>query len=401
MSARRQADVPASRGEAGTILPRAGSPDTESPGKAALVRLRRVLIIKLGAIGDVIMAIPGVHALHAEGFAVDWICGAAALPVLETFPWIRPIVADEQAILKTGGVRRARALFGLWAHMAGRRYDLVATLYYDRRYRVLALPVRAKRRLHLSHTDRAFRLLPGRHHTDEFARILLGRPDEVRPVPLAPVRAARLPVSPLPRTAQRRVILTPAGARNLMAEDALRRWPAELYVELARELLAAGIEVLLSGGPGDAWAEPLFASLPVTNLIGKLSLDQTLALFDAADLLVTHDTGPLHLAGITAISIVAVFGPTDPRTRLPQRPGALAFWGGEGFACRPCYDGVHFARCPANECMRQVSVAAVLAQVLASLDDRDRGTLAAPTVLTPPSTVAAGELLQLPRGARP
>jgi heptosyltransferase-2 len=359
---------------------------------------RRALIVKFGAIGDVIMAIPAAHALYAQGFAIDWVCGPVVQSVLRFYPWIDTIVADDASILKGSAIEKLKALLDLWRRLAGRRYDLVATLYYDARYRLLAWPVRAERRLMLSHTERQTRLLPGRHHTDEYARILLGRPDQATPLPLAPVRPEHLPPSPLPRTACSRVVLAPAGARNLMNDDKLRRWPPELYVALAALLLAAGNEVVLIGGPDDAWVRPLFAALAVTDCLGQHRLGETLALLDEADVLVTHDTGPLHLGGITRVGIVSLFGPTDPRGRLPQRPGALAIWGGEGFACRPCYDAHSFAPCPDPACLRQITPAMVAAEVATMLAERTAGRLGAPRVVVPGSTVGAGRLVQLEVG---
>ncbi len=331
----------------------------------------RILILKFGAIGDVIMAIPAAHQLHLQGQQIDWVCGPAVHPVLALYPWINPILIDERTLLTGSAAARLAVVVKLWRTLAGRTYSLVATLYYDPRYRILTLPIYARRRLMLSNTDRNFRLLPGRHHTDEFARILLGWPDQVRPQPLAPVPVPResLPPAPLPRGSRPRVILAPAGARNLLADDVLRRWQPENYVSLATLLLQQGIEVVLIGGPGDAWVQPLFAALPLIDLISQLALPQTLALLDQADLLVTHDTGPLHLAGITRVSIVSIFGPTDPHGRLPQRSGAIALWGGEGFACRPCYDGHSFAPCPSNDCMAQITPQQVLAEILTLLKD--------------------------------
>ena len=247
------------------------------------------------------------------------------------------------------------------------------------------LCVRA-RKFQLSHTDRAYRLLPGRHHTDEYARVLLGLPDEVRPMQLAPVPAEALPPSPLVRSAKPRVLLAPAGAKNMMADDTLRRWPAEDYVELAMRLAERGVEVVLIGGPDDAWVQPMFNGAQVTDLIARLSLVETLALMDEADVVVTHDTGPLHLAGMTRAGIVTLFGPTDPRGRLPQRPGTLALWGGEGFACRPCYDGRSFAACPRNDCIRQYTPRMVLDEVMHMLEQRARGVLSAPRVAVPERT---------------
>jgi len=345
----------------------------------------RTLILKFGAIGDVIMAIPAAHQLHEQGHAIDWVVGSAALPILRLYPWVGTIPIDDRALLTGGSAAKLRAMLPIWRALAGRRYDLAATLYYDPRYHLLTLPIRARRKILLSHTDRAFRLIPGRHHTDEFARILLNLPDESRPLPLAPVPVppGSLPPSPLARNGRPRVVLAPAGARNMLADDVLRRWQPERYVTLAKLLFERGIEVVLIGGPGDAWVQPLFAELPVTDLIGLHTLPQTLALLDEADLLVTHDTGPLHLAGIARCSIVSIFGPTDPHGRLPQRPGTVALWGGEGFACRPCYDGHSFAPCPSNDCMAQIAPAQVLIEIEALLAARAAGTLAPPRVVAP------------------
>ncbi len=184
--------------------------------------------------------------------------------------------------------------------------------------------------------------------------------------------------------------LVPAGARNLLRDDALRRWPVESYAALTRALLAAGHEVLLLGGPNDGWAEASFAGLAeahgperFTSLIGKLSLPETLAVLDSADVAVTHDTGPLHLAGITGTGIVALFGPTDPHGRLPQRPDAIALWGGETFGCRPCHDGRDYAPCLHNGCIREITPEMVLRAIDVLLNARQDGHPIPPQVLSP------------------
>jgi heptosyltransferase-2 len=347
----------------------------------------RALIVKLGAIGDVLMAVPGAYALHQQGYEVDWICGKIVAPLLACYPWLHTIVVDDRALLKGGRLDQLRAMATVWKVLIGRRYEVCVTLYYDARYQWLTLPVRAKRTVKLSMTDRHAKLLPGRHHTDEFARILLGVEDGERPLSLSPVHPEILPASPLPRVGGRaRVVLAPAGAKNMMRDDALRRWPVENYAALAKILLAQGFDVVLIGGPDDAWSVPAFEGLGLTDMVGKLSLLETLALLDESDVMVTHDTGPLHLAGISHVGIVSIFGPTDPRGRLPQRLDTVAIWGGEGFACRPCYDGVNYAPCRDNGCMQQVSVEMVLREVEAVLEQRRNGSKP-PRVLAPVSTV--------------
>ena len=102
-----------------------------------------------------------------------------------------------------------------------------------------------------------------------------------------------------------------------------------------------------------------------------------------------HDTGPLHLAGITSTAIVAIFGPTDPRGRLPQRSNCVALWGGEGFACRPCYDGRDYAPCEHNGCMRQITPAMAFGEVETLLAARREGRDLLPRVRTPKHTPVA------------
>jgi heptosyltransferase-2 len=310
------------------------------------------------------MAIPAVCALHDQGFEIDWVCGQAVAPLLACYPWIRTIVVDDRALLMGGKFARAKALISVWRILGGRRYELCATLYYDRRYRWLTLPVRAKRKMMLSMSDRATKLLPGRHHTDEYARILLKREDGYSPTSLMPVRPERLPTSPLPRKrAGVRIALVPAGAGNILRQQILRRWPAENYAALARTMLERGWEVVLLGGPDDGWVRRHFEGMGVADRIGDLTLPEVISACDDCDAVVSHDTGPLHLAGLSRASVVALFGPTDPGNFMPRRPGVVGIWGGEGFACRPCYDGRNFASCTNNGCMQQISVEMVMAQV--------------------------------------
>jgi heptosyltransferase-2 len=329
--------------------------------------MKSILIVKFGAIGDVVMAIAAVRAFTQPGDTVDWLCGQAVAPLLACYPWINPIVADDKAFFYGSAPARVREIVRIWRLLSRRRYDLCATLYYDPRYRVFTLPVRAARKLHLDKQDRARRILPGRHHSRELLRILSARPDDADETSIPPARLEHLPPSPLaPRTAPVRVAIVPAGASNMLRQQTLRRWPVEHYVELTRQLLARGWEVVLIGGPDDAWVQPAFTPLAcsaLTDTIGTLTLPQVVAAFADSDVAVSHDTGPLHLAGITPVRIVALFGPTDPASFLPRGQNVTAIWGGDHLSCRPCYDGQDFAPCTSNLCLQEITPAMALSQI--------------------------------------
>jgi heptosyltransferase-2 len=172
-------------------------------------------------------------------------------------------------------------------------------------------------------------------------------------------------------------------AQSRLPQHALRRWPIESFVALARQLLDRGWEVLLLGGPEDGWVRPYFQDLVVTDCIGTLSLPEVITVCDSCDAVISHDTGPLHLAGLSRACLVGIFGPTDPATRVPRRPFSSGIWGGQGFACRPCYDGRDFAPCRFNGCMHQVTPELVLRELDAQLGDRSRGVSSAWQVIFP------------------
>jgi heptosyltransferase-2 len=219
----------------------------------------------------------------------------------------------------------------------------------------LTAPVRARRSIALDHAARAFSLVGERHHSAEFARILCDLPDEYCAENCSPVAPDRLPLNPMPHNGKIRIALVPGGARNLLRDDPQRRWPVDAYVALATLLIEKGHEVVLTGGPGDAWAGDAFAALPLRNCIGQWPIPQTLAFYRSCDCVVTHDTGPLHLAGLVECGILALFGPTAPSKALPRRAGVVALWGGERLPCRPCYDGHTFAPCTTNGCMTSIT----------------------------------------------
>lgn len=342
---------------------------------------KRALILKLGQIGDVIMAIPAVHALYQQGFQIDWICGQAVYPLLSCYSWIHPIRVNDKAILFGSSSERMQHILALWREITGKQYDLCATLYYDRRYRVLTFPVRSKRKIMLSPDSRKTSLLPGRHHIDEYERVLLEREDGFHDWSLKPVPPDSLPSSPLQGKRTRRIALVPGGVNHLiheqasgnLPEQALRRWPVESYVTVAENIVRDGGEVVLLGSHEDVWVKSYFQKIAFTDCVGTLTLPQVVSLCGACDAVVTHDTGPLHLAGLSNTCIVGIFGPTDPSTRVPRRSSVVGIWGGQGFACRPCYDGRNFAPCAFNGCMHQVTPNLVLRELDRLLEERDRG----------------------------
>jgi heptosyltransferase-2 len=151
------------------------------------------------------------------------------------------------------------------------------------------------------------------------------------------------------------VLLVPGGARNVLRDDALRRWPVSHYAELARLLIDGGLRVRLSGSKDDDWVLPAFQGLDVEKHIGTTDLTGTLALMRSSSLVISHDTGPMHLARLVRAPLIALFGPTIPAQVLSMDESVTALWGGANLACRPCFDGREFAACSDNICMSSIT----------------------------------------------
>jgi heptosyltransferase II len=348
---------------------------------------KRALIIKMGAIGDVITVVPAARQLHEQGFEVHWVCGNGVRGLLKCYPWIHQIPVNEVAILTGSTLQRIRHILGLWTRIPWMNWELCATLYFDARYRLLTLPVRARRKVALSNKSRETNLVTVRSYSDEYARILLGSPDGCRPDSLEPLRPECVPPSPLPpRKKVRRIAIVPGGTSNLIAQQTLRRWPIEHYVTVAELLTKRDWEVVLLGGPEDLWVRPFFEDVETIDCIAKASLPEVLGVCDSCDVVITHDTGPMHLAGLSTAAIVAIFGPTNPGHVLPHRRGVVALWGGQQYACRPCYDLRSYAPCQSAGCIQEVTPADVIQQMDRLLEQRSSGKAEPWQVIVPSPT---------------
>ena len=187
--------------------------------------------------------------------------------------------------------------------------------------------------------------IPGRFMGDEFARLMDGldhRGPIVGHFPLGRLKEIAGWPSDVPRRV-RRIALVPGGARNVLRESALKRWPVDNYAGLARELLNDDCEIILLGNADDAWVRTEFAGVLATDLIGRTTIPEMLRVLADCDLVVSHDTGPMHLARIVGAPIIALFGPTMPAQFIVPDESTTVLWGGEHLACRPCYDGREFA----------------------------------------------------------
>lgn len=115
-----------------------------------------------------------------------------------------------------------------------------------------------------------------------------------------------------------------------------KRWGADRFAAVARTLAADGVSVAVLGGPGDAEAVRAVASrAPIADLSGRTTVGVLAACLEAADVVVTNDTGPMHLAAAVGTPTVAIFGSTSPRWTGPR--GARHHILVHPVPCAPCF----------------------------------------------------------------
>ena len=324
-------------------------------------------MVKIGAIGDVIMALPILEAVfekapHAE---VTWLCGKTVEPLLRRFEKIKElVVVDEEKLLKGSLVQRLSALIKIWLRLLGRRFDLVVTGNADWRYRLLSASVMVKTRRSFDRNQKRPWPIAGRFFGNEYARLITNIDDGGAPTFKIP--EVKWPLSPAldkkigNRKGIKLIAIAPGGARNVLRDNALKRWPLENYRELAGLLLKSECKVVLVGAPSDEWTVPAFEGMDVVHLVGQTNIVNLVGLLGSCDLVITHDSGPMHVAVLAGTPLVALFGPTDPRWFIDDtRKSTRVLWGGENLACRPCYDGKNFAPCTDNLCLKSISAGQV------------------------------------------
>jgi heptosyltransferase III len=174
------------------------------------------------------------------------------------------------------------------------------------------------------------------------------------------------------------VVLNP-NAGSLSLE---RRWPTSHFAQLGTRLaIERGARLVLVGAPAERpWTSEVAAKLTnlpserVLNLAGQLSIGGLHALFELADLFVTNDSGPMHLASALGTPTLGLFGPETPLMYGPLGERAEGLY--RPPACSPCIN-VHenkVASCVRGrpECLTNLSVEHVFARASARLD---RGSL--------------------------
>ncbi len=192
---------------------------------------------------------------------------------------------------------------------------------------------------------------------------------ELLPVSICTEADAAVVSAFLPEVSGPLVVLAPGSAWPT------KQWPAEKFSALAEMLVHSGIQVAVLG---DATTQGIVQGRAgVEDLSGRTTLRQAAALIARANVVVSNDSAPVHLASLQHVPVVAVFGPTVPEFGFaPFGPNGRVIEQKE-LTCRPC--SAHgTVTCPlgTHECMTTITVDAVFEGILHLLHAHDENRYA-------------------------
>jgi ADP-heptose:LPS heptosyltransferase len=148
-----------------------------------------------------------------------------------------------------------------------------------------------------------------------------------------------------------------------------RRWGGDRFQQTVKKLSTLGYGIVVVGGKSDAGeGEKIVSGIPRSlNLCGKLLLAETAAILKKSALLITGDSGIMHIGYGLGMKIVALFGPGREKKWAPRSSNVKVI--NKGLDCSPCTTFGYTAKCKINaECMRSITVEEVIGASLALLN---------------------------------
>jgi heptosyltransferase-2 len=338
----------------------------------------RILVVAPNWIGDALMAQPMLAQLLLKrpDAAIDMLAPAWVLPVAQRMPEVSNAI---ESPFGHGGLD-LRGRWRLGRSLARHTYDQAIVL--PNTWKSALAPFFADIGLRSGYVGESrYGLLNILHKLDrmnpppmvERYLALAGRPGESLPeIPRTRLAASSANLTrvladlslPTPSGEQPVAVLCP-GAEYGPA----KRWPAENYAELAATLAEAGFSVWLMGSKADKpVAQAILEARPgcAVDLCGRTDLAGAIDLIAAAQVVVSNDSGLMHIAAALDRPLVALFGSSSPTHTPPRSEKARVEY--LAIECSPCFARV----CPLGHfrCMRELSPGRIIGATLAASGTR-------------------------------
>ena len=282
-----------------------------------------ICLLRLSALGDVTHVLPLVRTLRRAwpDVALTWVIGKGEQKLLEGLPGVEFLVYDKKT-----GLAGMRALK---RELKGRRFDALLQMQVAARANLLSAFLPAQRRigydrsrskdLHGLFINERIPDRPGIHVLDaigSFCEPLGLKQTEAVWEMQIPDAAREWARAQWPEDGVPTLAISPCSSH------ALRNWRPDRYAAVADHAVARGWRVVLLGGRSALerdTSDAILAAMtaPALDLVGKDTLKQLPALLERADLLMTPDSGPMHIANAMGTKVLGLHAASNPRRSGP------------------------------------------------------------------------------------
>lgn len=365
-------------------------PDLSQPIDNVLADAKRILVIRLDLIGDVVLTTPVVRALHKANpeARIDVFAMQVPAEVLQDDPDIRRVLTYNPNVW-----RRPQSLFKLRNYqeayhtiksLRDARYDLCISVCGDWAsvFAFFAAPKRS-----VGYKDEAYpyfltdpvagKRYRERKHEVDYCMDLL------KPLQIDASNGTAIPRLHVCQSAQEqassllqemgidasdRIIGVQVSSSNGVA----KRWPLGYWAALGDKLIEElSVKVILIGAAAD---KPLINRVKdgmkcqVVDFSGLTTIPILAAVLSRCSVVVSGDSGPLHIAGAVGTPVVGLYGPTDPHISGPYGQNSIVLR--QNIWCSPCYDASRTADCRFYNpiCMKGITVRQVYDAVARQLE---------------------------------
>jgi heptosyltransferase I len=305
-----------------------------SPSRLAELEPARICIIKPSSLGDVVHCLPILAALRGRwpSCHLSWVVNRPFEDVLRGHPDLDELIVHDRAPRRLDrlGFGGTAALF---RRLSRGDFDLTIDLQGLLRSALMTAATRAKIRVGMADAREGSRWF----YTDvvDAPRLRLHAVERVGRVALALGAGGAEPRFNLPISADDRrwardtlaLVASPRIVLNLGARWPTKRWRPAYFAEIARRAVSEfGAGLIAVGSAGDrSFVDALIAELgkiPILDLCGRTRLPELAALCVESDLMISNDTGPLHLAAAAGSRVLGIYTCTNPILTGPFGPRA-------------------------------------------------------------------------------
>jgi len=319
-----------------------------------LENIKRILILRCGALGETIFALPVLEALrqqYGENIKIDWIGTPAASALFKLDPRINQIFHLKHRRLP---IILSREKKNIIKHSKKEPYDVLINLESGHIFYPLVEKIVATHKYGMPYNQ--IRGMPNPHVIDSLKTMYESFIDtdiKGKSYPILYGTESSLVQQKFNLPTHYIVINASTSHHRKFTH---RAWPVEHWKQLLK-LLAPTYHLVIIGGKGE---EKFFDSLlpypqSVINLVGKSNLPELITIIRNAEAIITADTGPSHIASAVNTRTFALFGPSNPKGTGPYpTPFNAIHIISKNLECSPCNATERIKACKDNQCMKQI-----------------------------------------------